>query len=131
MWMAHKTPPLSANILQLTKCKLIPPVNSAAAAAVHLKAGATLQAVCFVTLWFETIVFFSQILKMFRSLLFTVLCGFAVADISSQTDRHWELWKKTHKKVYSHQVKQREKNTKVLNPVTLTGMFHVFIYISV
>lgn len=39
---------------------------------------------------------------MFRSLLF--LCGFAAAVISSELDRHWDLWKKMHKKVYSRQV---------------------------
>ena len=42
--------------------------------------------------------------KMFWSLLLTVLCGFAVANINSQLDGHWELWKEIHKKVYSHQV---------------------------
>lgn len=45
--------------------------------------------------------------EMFRSLLLTILCGFAVAVINSELDRHWELWKKMHNKVYSHQVKLR------------------------
>ena len=44
---------------------------------------------------------------MFRSLLLTILCGSAVAVINSELDRHWELWKKMHNKVYSHQVKLR------------------------
>ncbi|XP_026012981.1 uncharacterized protein LOC113015246 [Astatotilapia calliptera] len=114
------------------KCKLIPPVNSAAA--VHLKAGATLQAVCFVTPWLEPVFFFSQILKMFQRLLFTVLCGFAVADISSQTDRHWELWKKTHKKVYSHQIEELgrrliwEMNLKLINLHNLEASLNLHTY---
>lgn len=44
---------------------------------------------------------------MFRSLLLTIMCGFAAAVINSELDRHWELWKKMHDKVYSHQVKQK------------------------
>lgn len=41
---------------------------------------------------------------MYRSLLFTLLCGCATAVISLDLDRHWELWKKMHQKVYPHQV---------------------------
>ncbi|XP_039977372.1 cathepsin S-like [Xiphias gladius] len=58
---------------------------------------------------------------MFRSLLFTALCGFAVAVISSELDRHWELWKKMHKKVYSHQLEELgrrriwEENLEMIN----------------
>uniref|UniRef100_A0A8C9X0N4 Cathepsin S-like n=1 Tax=Sander lucioperca TaxID=283035 RepID=A0A8C9X0N4_SANLU len=44
--------------------------------------------------------------KMFRSLLLTIMCGFAAAVINSELDRHWELWKKMHDKVYSHQVEE-------------------------
>ncbi|KAL3983926.1 minichromosome maintenance protein 10 [Sarotherodon galilaeus] len=71
---------------------------------------------------------------MFRSLLFTVLCGFAVADISSQTDRHWELWKKTHKKVYSHQIEEWgrrliwEMNLKMINLHNLEASLNLHTY---
>ncbi|XP_041823343.1 cathepsin S-like [Melanotaenia boesemani] len=41
---------------------------------------------------------------MFQPLLFIVLCGLPVT--SSNMDHHWELWKKTHSKVYSHQVEE-------------------------
>ncbi|CAK6949332.1 cathepsin S-like [Scomber scombrus] len=40
---------------------------------------------------------------MCRSLLFALLCGFAVAIITPDLDRHWELWKKMHNKVYNEQ----------------------------
>uniref|UniRef100_A0A8D3A1F6 Cathepsin S-like n=1 Tax=Scophthalmus maximus TaxID=52904 RepID=A0A8D3A1F6_SCOMX len=43
---------------------------------------------------------------MFRSLLVVILCGLAAADISSELDRHWQLWKKMHKKVYSLQIEE-------------------------
>lgn len=43
---------------------------------------------------------------MLRSLLFTITFGFAAAIINSELDQHWELWKKVHNKVYSHQVRQ-------------------------
>ncbi|XP_019957459.2 cathepsin S-like [Paralichthys olivaceus] len=58
---------------------------------------------------------------MFRSLLLTVLCGFAAADINSQLDGHWELWKKLHNKVYSHQIEEMgrrrvwEENLEMIN----------------
>ncbi|XP_029298938.1 cathepsin S-like [Cottoperca gobio] len=43
---------------------------------------------------------------MFGSLLLLAMCGFASAAISSELDRHWELWKKMHKKVYDHQIEE-------------------------
>lgn len=43
---------------------------------------------------------------MFRSVLFTILWGSAVAVIDSGLDRHWVLWKKIHSKVYSHEVEK-------------------------
>ncbi|KAM4725170.1 cathepsin K-like [Anableps anableps] len=43
---------------------------------------------------------------MFWSLLFTVLCGCAVATTALHLDQHWELWKKTHNKLYAHQVEE-------------------------
>ncbi|KAK9526778.1 hypothetical protein VZT92_015459 [Zoarces viviparus] len=46
---------------------------------------------------------------MFGSLLLTVVCGFATAAaiiINSEWDRHWLLWKKSHNKVYSHQIEE-------------------------
>ncbi|XP_044028786.1 cathepsin S-like isoform X2 [Siniperca chuatsi] len=58
---------------------------------------------------------------MFRSLLFTIVWGFAVAVINSELDRHWELWKKMHNKVYSHQTEELsrrriwEENLKMIN----------------
>lgn len=45
--------------------------------------------------------------EMCRSLLFTLLCGFAAAVITPDLDRHWDLWKKMHNKVYTHQVNLR------------------------
>ena len=42
---------------------------------------------------------------MFGSLLLALVCGFAVAfDNKAGLDQHWDLWKKTHSKVYSYQV---------------------------
>ncbi|XP_047461695.1 cathepsin S-like [Mugil cephalus] len=58
---------------------------------------------------------------MFWSLLFPALCGFAAAITSSEMDRHWELWKKIHNKVYSHQVEELgrrriwEENLEMIN----------------
>ncbi|KAM3596834.1 uncharacterized protein V6R79_021476 [Siganus canaliculatus] len=58
---------------------------------------------------------------MFRSLLFTVLCGCAVAVNTEVLDQHWELWKKVHKKVYPHQIEEKarrwiwEENLKMIN----------------
>ncbi|XP_034016189.1 cathepsin S-like [Thalassophryne amazonica] len=43
---------------------------------------------------------------MFWCLLFMVLCEFAVADVFAQLDQHWELWKKMHNKVYSHEIEE-------------------------
>lgn len=43
---------------------------------------------------------------MFGCLLLAVLWGgFLGADISPALDGHWELWKKAHNKVYSHQAR--------------------------
>uniref|UniRef100_A0A3Q1CV56 Cathepsin S n=1 Tax=Amphiprion ocellaris TaxID=80972 RepID=A0A3Q1CV56_AMPOC len=61
------------------------------------------------------------ILKMFRSLIFTILCGFAAADTSSEMDQHWELWNQTHNKVYFHQIEELgrrqiwEENLEMIN----------------
>ncbi|XP_033493578.1 cathepsin S-like [Epinephelus lanceolatus] len=58
---------------------------------------------------------------MFRSLLLTVVCGFAMAVINSELDRHWSLWKKIHNKVYSHQIEELgrrriwEENLEMIN----------------
>ncbi|XP_054619504.1 cathepsin K-like isoform X2 [Dunckerocampus dactyliophorus] len=60
-------------------------------------------------------------LEMFRSLLFAILWGLAEADISPALDDHWELWKKMHNKVYSHQVEESgrrqiwEENLQMIN----------------
>ncbi|KAM4630414.1 cathepsin S-like [Polymixia lowei] len=43
---------------------------------------------------------------MFGSLLFGLICGFAVAHVNPGLDQHWELWKKMHNKVYSHQIEE-------------------------
>ncbi|KAM9737484.1 cathepsin S-like [Menidia menidia] len=45
-------------------------------------------------------------LKMFESLFFMALCGLAISVTSPHMDQHWELWKKMHNKVYSHQVEE-------------------------
>uniref|UniRef100_A0AAQ5XBA8 Uncharacterized protein n=1 Tax=Amphiprion ocellaris TaxID=80972 RepID=A0AAQ5XBA8_AMPOC len=58
---------------------------------------------------------------MFRSLIFTILCGFAAADTSSEMDQHWELWNQTHNKVYFHQIEELgrrqiwEENLEMIN----------------
>ncbi|XP_076610427.1 cathepsin S-like isoform X2 [Chaetodon auriga] len=58
---------------------------------------------------------------MFRSLLLTIVCGLAVAVIDSELDRHWELWKKIHNKIYSHQIEELgrrriwEENLEMIN----------------
>ncbi|XP_010783144.1 cathepsin S-like [Notothenia coriiceps] len=43
---------------------------------------------------------------MFRSLLLTIVCGYASAVLSSELDRHWVLWKKKHQKVYGHEIEE-------------------------
>ncbi|KAJ4928204.1 hypothetical protein JOQ06_015998 [Pogonophryne albipinna] len=43
---------------------------------------------------------------MFRSLLLTIVCGYASAILSSELDRHWVLWKKMHQKVYEHEIEE-------------------------
>ncbi|XP_070841558.1 cathepsin S-like [Chaetodon trifascialis] len=58
---------------------------------------------------------------MFRSLLLTIVCGLAAAVIDSELDRHWELWKKIHNKIYSHQIEELgrrriwEENLEMIN----------------
>ncbi|XP_061674392.1 cathepsin S-like [Syngnathoides biaculeatus] len=58
---------------------------------------------------------------MFRSLLFAVLWGLTEADVSPALNGHWELWKRAHNKVYSHQVEESgrrqiwEKNLQMIN----------------
>ncbi|KAL6488559.1 hypothetical protein MHYP_G00023000 [Metynnis hypsauchen] len=47
-----------------------------------------------------------QQVKMLRSLLFTVLCGATVALTDPDLDFHWQLWKKTHSKIYSSKVEE-------------------------
>ncbi|CAL8373234.1 unnamed protein product [Boreogadus saida] len=44
--------------------------------------------------------------SMFGSLLVSLLCGYAVAILSPQLDKHWGLWKKMHNKVYSDQIEE-------------------------
>ncbi|XP_022602644.1 cathepsin S-like [Seriola dumerili] len=71
---------------------------------------------------------------MLRSLLFTILCGFAAAVTSSQLDRHWELWKKMHKKVYSHQIEELgrrriwEENLEIINVHNLEASLGLHTY---
>ncbi|KAK5883574.1 hypothetical protein CesoFtcFv8_019887 [Champsocephalus esox] len=43
---------------------------------------------------------------MFRSLLLTIVCGYASAILSSELDRHWVLWKKMHQKVNEHEIEE-------------------------
>lgn len=65
-----------------------------------------------------------QAREMFRSVLFTILWGSAVAVIDSGLDRHWVLWKKIHSKVYSHEV-QEPGSTYFRMFLTLTQPFHL------
>ncbi|XP_073319118.1 cathepsin S-like [Pagrus major] len=71
---------------------------------------------------------------MFRSLLFTILCGFAVAVINSELDRHWELWKKMHNKVYSQQIEELgrrriwEENLEMINVHNLEASLGLHTY---
>uniref|UniRef100_A0A8C5CN85 Cystein proteinase inhibitor protein salarin n=1 Tax=Gadus morhua TaxID=8049 RepID=A0A8C5CN85_GADMO len=44
--------------------------------------------------------------SMFGSLLVSLLCGYAVAILSPELDKHWGLWKKMHNKVYSDQIEE-------------------------
>ncbi|KAM3858501.1 uncharacterized protein ACN63O_018075 [Diretmus argenteus] len=44
--------------------------------------------------------------NMFGSLLFALMCGLAVAHVNPGLDRHWELWKKLHNKVYTRQIEE-------------------------
>ncbi|CAL8298575.1 unnamed protein product [Lota lota] len=43
---------------------------------------------------------------MFGSLLVTVMCGYTVAIFSPELDKHWELWKNMHSKLYSDQIEE-------------------------
>ncbi|XP_052002548.1 cathepsin S, ortholog2, tandem duplicate 1 [Xyrauchen texanus] len=43
---------------------------------------------------------------MFGSLLFAVFCGVALAHFNSNLDQHWEMWKKTHGKIYSSEFEE-------------------------
>ncbi|XP_059205362.1 cathepsin S-like [Centropristis striata] len=58
---------------------------------------------------------------MFRSLLLAIVCGFAAAVTNSELDRHWELWKKMHNKVYPQQIEELgrrriwEENLEMIN----------------
>ncbi|MEQ2237212.1 hypothetical protein ILYODFUR_020911 [Ilyodon furcidens] len=71
---------------------------------------------------------------MFRSLLFTVLCGIAVAATSSHLNQHWELWKKTHNKLYAHQVEEFgrrrlwEQNLEMINDHNLEASLGLHTY---
>ncbi|XP_040908701.1 cathepsin S-like [Toxotes jaculatrix] len=71
---------------------------------------------------------------MSRSLLFTILCGFAAAVNSSELDRHWELWKTVHKKVYSHQIEEMgrrriwEENLEMINVHNLEASLGLHTY---
>ncbi|XP_070777480.1 cathepsin S-like isoform X1 [Enoplosus armatus] len=71
---------------------------------------------------------------MFWCLLFTVVCGFAAAVISSELDRHWELWKKMHNKVYSHQIEELgrrriwEENLEMINVHNLEASLGLHTY---
>uniref|UniRef100_A0A8C9R5D4 Cathepsin propeptide inhibitor domain-containing protein n=1 Tax=Scleropages formosus TaxID=113540 RepID=A0A8C9R5D4_SCLFO len=41
---------------------------------------------------------------VFRSLLLAVLCQAAMAFITPDLDKHWQLWKHQHDKIYLHKV---------------------------
>ncbi|XP_044192240.1 cathepsin S-like [Thunnus albacares] len=71
---------------------------------------------------------------MCRSLLFALLCGFAVAVITPDLDRHWELWKKMHNKVYTHQIEELgrrriwEENLEMINVHNLEASLGLHTY---
>ncbi|XP_032437305.1 cathepsin S-like [Xiphophorus hellerii] len=60
-------------------------------------------------------------LDMFQSLIFTVLCGVTLTSTMSHLEKHWELWKRTHNKLYAHQVEELgrrrlwEQNLEMIN----------------
>uniref|UniRef100_A0A4W6E1R1 Cystein proteinase inhibitor protein salarin n=1 Tax=Lates calcarifer TaxID=8187 RepID=A0A4W6E1R1_LATCA len=103
------------------------------AAAVQSECEQGLQSVFFIYLF---LLYDSRFLfpdpNMFRSLLF--LCGFAAAVISSELDRHWDLWKKMHKKVYSRQIEELgrrriwEENLKMINVHNLEASLGLHTY---
>ncbi|KAM7384348.1 hypothetical protein PAMA_011612 [Pampus argenteus] len=71
---------------------------------------------------------------MCRHLLFTLFCGFAAAVIAPGLDRHWELWKKMHNKVYSHQIEELgrrriwEENLEMINVHNLEASLGLHTY---
>ncbi|XP_051245995.1 cathepsin S-like [Dicentrarchus labrax] len=71
---------------------------------------------------------------MFRSLLFTIMCGFVTAVINSELDRNWELWKKVHNKVYSQQIEEFgrrriwEENLEMINVHNLEASLGLHTY---
>ncbi|XP_068188712.1 cathepsin S-like [Antennarius striatus] len=71
---------------------------------------------------------------MFRSLLFTVVCGIAASVVNLQLDRHWEIWKKMHKKNYSHQIEELgrrrvwEENLEMINVHNLEASLGLHTY---
>ncbi|XP_066538366.1 cathepsin S-like isoform X2 [Hoplias malabaricus] len=64
---------------------------------------------------------------MQRILFITVLCGAALALTDPNLDFHWQLWKKTHSKVYSTEVEElgrREIWERNLRLITLHNLEH-------
>uniref|UniRef100_UPI0037E76F8A cathepsin S-like isoform X2 n=1 Tax=Semicossyphus pulcher TaxID=241346 RepID=UPI0037E76F8A len=71
---------------------------------------------------------------MFLTVLFTTLCGFSAAVVSTELDRHWELWKKMHNKVYSKELEELgrrriwEENLEMINVHNLEASLGLHTY---
>lgn len=67
-------------------------------------------------------------------MLIPALCGFAAASIPSELDRHWELWKKVHSKVYSQELEELgrrriwEQNLEMINVHNLEASLGLHTY---
>ncbi|XP_061093305.1 cathepsin S-like [Conger conger] len=71
---------------------------------------------------------------MFGSLLFTVLCGAAVALIDPDLDLHWEMWKEGHNKIYLFKAEEQarrqiwEKNLELITLHNLEASMGMHTY---
>ncbi|XP_041664075.1 cathepsin S-like [Cheilinus undulatus] len=72
--------------------------------------------------------------EMFWSVLLTALCGYAAASSNSELDRHWQLWKKLHNKVYSQELEELgrrhiwEENLEMINVHNLEASLGLHTY---
>ncbi|CAJ1083416.1 cathepsin S-like [Xyrichtys novacula] len=73
---------------------------------------------------------------MFWCMLFVAACGFAAASppVTTELDRHWELWKKMHKKIYSQEIEELgrrriwEQNLEMINVHNLEASLGLHTY---